>query len=207
MRISSDLDILQRWRRPRCVRTCVSSHWQSYWVRIMSMFLSLCFWMLTSLPILTFLLPDMTFKRRGEGERASCDKFDFYVCQNNHVWSYLCPGGSQPIIPWASDPRFGRTSDDSEIVAPLALHLRRVDKGETYIQCLVLEAGLYQNYEREERKGRRKRNIILKDDEMKNQEEEKKRRRRRSSICDVTLYLKGPCTALCTNTLSQTVSL
>ena len=47
---------------------------------------------------------------------------------------------------------FGRTSDDSEIVAPLALHLRRVDKGETYIQCLVLEAGLYQNYEREERK-------------------------------------------------------
>ena len=53
---------------------------------------------------------------------------------------------------------FGRTSDDSEIVAPLALHLRRVDKGETYIQCLVLEAGLYQNYGREERKGRRKKN-------------------------------------------------
>ena len=104
----------------------------------------------------------MTFKKRGEGERALCDKFDFYVCQNNHVWSYLCPGGSQPIIPWASDPRFGRTSDYSEIVAPLTLHLRRVDKGETYIQCLVLEAGLYQNYEREERKGRRKRNKMMK---------------------------------------------
>ena len=42
---------------------------------------------------------------------------------------------------------------------------------------------------------------------MKHEEEEKERRRRRSSICDVTLYLKGPCTALCTNTLSQTVSL
>merc|ERR1712156_1177790 len=47
---------------------------------------------------------------------------------------------------------FGRTSDDSEIVAPLTLHLGRVDRGETYIQCLVLEAGLYQNYGREERK-------------------------------------------------------
>ena len=103
----------------------------------------------------------MTFKRRGEGERALCDKFDFYVCQNNHVWSYLCPGGSQPIIPWASDPRFGRTSDDSEIVAPLTLHLGRVDRGETYIQCLVLEAGLYQNYGREERKGRRKKNKMM----------------------------------------------
>ena len=56
---------------------------------------------------------------------------------------------------------FGRTSDDSEIVAPLALHLRRVDKGETYIQCLVLEAGLYQNYGREERKGNRKKNKMM----------------------------------------------
>ena len=67
---------------------------------------------------------------------------------------------------------FGRTSDDSEIVAPLALHLRRVDKGETYIQCLVLEAGLYQNYGREERKGRRKKNKMMNWDI--------KRRRRRS---------------------------
>ena len=57
---------------------------------------------------------------------------------------------------------FGRTSDDSEIVAPLALHLRRVDKGETYIQCLVLEAGLYQNYRREERKRNKMMNRSIK---------------------------------------------
>ena len=33
------------------------------------------------------------------------------------------------------------------------------------------------------------------------------RRRRRGSICDVTLYLRGHCTALCTNTPSHNVTL
>ena len=36
---------------------------------------------------------------------------------------------------------FGRTSDDSEIVAPLALHLRRVEKGETYIHTVPCARG------------------------------------------------------------------
>ena len=50
-------------------------------------------------------------------------------------------------------------------MAPLALHLDRVDKGETYIQCLVLEAGLYQIYEREEKKeGKKKKNKMMNQD-------------------------------------------
>ena len=79
------------------------------------------------------------------------------------------------------------------------LYIGRATKGENFTKTMKRErVNLKEDSHQKELRKRRR---------SPTRKTRRRRKRRRRSICDVTLYLRGHCTALCTNTLPHNTRL
>ena len=169
----------------------------------------------------------MIFKRRGGGERALYDRtFITFLWSDSIItaWSYLIIFVWSHLIIWLWFDPLSFWSicflADRWILAVICFLMIKLMVIHLVIcvKCSINSTSVEQQKERtlpklwRERESKFKRRQSSKRKRRRRRRSptrktRRRRKRRRRSICDVTLYLRGHCTALCTNTLPHNTRL